>query len=156
QRLHQFGPDDLARQRWIIRASLATTAKGGGAVSFKLREPAGRASRDALLAAACAAGDRLGGPALPGGDGPPRTGGGIAGRGTRALGPVGIDLYHGLPGVALFLAYLGDVTGEARYTDLARAAVATLLRQAEGGRALGYSVGGFDGWGGVIYALAHL
>ena len=38
------------------------------------------------------------------------------------LAPLGYDLYNGLPGVALFLGYLGSVTGAARYAELARAA----------------------------------
>ena len=37
--------------------------------------------------------------------------------------PLATDLYGGLPGVALFLAYLGAMTGESRYTDLAQAAL---------------------------------
>jgi type 2 lantibiotic biosynthesis protein LanM len=72
-----------------------------------------------------------------------------------SLMPLGIDLYAGLPGVALFLAYLGAVTQTERYTTLARTAVDTLRRQVERSQFL-TQIGGFSGWGGVIYTLAHL
>jgi len=65
-------------------------------------------------------------------------------------------LYDGLAGVALFLAYLGDLTGEQRYTLLARDACATMLRRSEKSESPIASIGAFDGWGGIIYALTHL
>src|SRR2546422_2159220 len=40
-----------------------------------------------------------------------------------------VDLYDGLPGVTLFLAYLGATSGEDCYTELARAACNTMLRR---------------------------
>ena len=49
--------------------------------------------------------------------------------GRWGIAPLGLDLYDGLPGVALFLAYLGDRTREPRYTALARAALAGLRAQ---------------------------
>jgi lantibiotic modifying enzyme len=39
---------------------------------------------------------------------------------------LGTDLADGLPGVALFLAYLGAIAQEERYTTLAYAAATTL------------------------------
>ena len=41
-----------------------------------------------------------------------------------SISPLMLDLYGGLPGVALFLAYLGAISGETRYTQLAREACA--------------------------------
>jgi type 2 lantibiotic biosynthesis protein LanM len=85
-----------------------------------------------------------------------------------SLVPMGVDLYGGVPGVALFLAYLGEITGEGRYTALAQAALMTLRRQVEPcvdaqrapdrdkSKSLIPSIGGFSGWGGVIYTLTHL
>jgi type 2 lantibiotic biosynthesis protein LanM len=70
--------------------------------------------------------------------------------------PLGTDLYDGLPGVALFLGYLGHVTGQRRYTALSRAALATLRHHLRRSGDDLNAVGGFEGWGGVIYALAHL
>ena len=67
-----------------------------------------------------------------------------------------MDLDGGLPGIALFLAYLGQVLKQERYTALSQAALTALQRQIEErGSSVGM-IGGFDGWGGVIYVLTHL
>ncbi|MBK8989875.1 MAG: type 2 lantipeptide synthetase LanM family protein [Chloroflexi bacterium] len=70
------------------------------------------------------------------------------------------SLYSGLPGTALFLAHLGRVTGNGRYTTLAQQTINSVLRWVENPtlamkRALKL-IGGFDGWGGIVYALTHL
>jgi type 2 lantibiotic biosynthesis protein LanM len=67
---------------------------------------------------------------------------------------LGADLYDGLPGIALFLAYLGAITREERYTALAQAALNATRREHDQSSLT--SVGGFIGWGGVIYTLTHL
>jgi type 2 lantibiotic biosynthesis protein LanM len=156
ERLRQLGPDDLARQRWIIRASLVTSAKQGAMPSIALREPSAPGTREALLAAALKVGERLDALAVRSNQGASWIGLDIVGDGHWGLVPLGIDLYAGLPGVALFLGYLGAVTGEKRYANLAHAATATLLQQIDLGLRADFSVGGFDGWGGVVYTLAHL
>jgi type 2 lantibiotic biosynthesis protein LanM len=66
------------------------------------------------------------------------------------------DLYDGMPGVALFLAYLGALSGTERYTALAHAACATMRRTVQANRAELTWVGGFIGWGVVLYTLTHL
>jgi type 2 lantibiotic biosynthesis protein LanM len=73
-----------------------------------------------------------------------------------SLGPAPEDLYAGLPGIALFLGYLGAVAGEERWTALARAALDALLARFDGEGAGPASVGAFIGWGGIVYTLAHL
>jgi type 2 lantibiotic biosynthesis protein LanM len=156
KRFRGLDEDDLARQRWIIRASLATTIRSGALPSDSSpMPPSTSASRDALLAAAVAVGDRLGALALRAGSGASWLGLNLLGQGRWFLSPLGSDLYNGLPGVALFLAYLGRVTGEKRHTELAEAATTTLRQQAAPGQDLGNTIG-LDGWGGLIYALAHL
>jgi type 2 lantibiotic biosynthesis protein LanM len=157
KRFQGLSDEDLARQRWFIRASLATTVRpdalpSGVASPVHLGAPA---TRDALLAAAVAVGDRLEALALRAGTGASWLGLSLLGRGRWFLGPLGSDLYNGLPGVALFLAYLGHVTGEKRHRELAEATTATLRQQAAPGQDLGNTIG-LDGWGGLIYALAHL
>jgi len=72
------------------------------------------------------------------------------------LQPLNWSLYDGIPGVALFLAYLGAVTEEKRYTNLAKAALRTLQHQVRQNESLIKSIGGFSGWGGIIYTLSHL
>ena len=57
---------------------------------------------------------------------------GLTSRGDHrwSVTPLGTDLYGGLPGVALFLGYLGAITREDRFRALARAALSTALHQA--------------------------
>jgi type 2 lantibiotic biosynthesis protein LanM len=159
RRVGQLGEDDLARQLWFIRASLATlspVAEPAALPAGRLAEPRAAADRSRLLAAARAVGDRLEALALRGADDVTWIGLTLIKERQWALMPLGAGLYDGLPGVALFLAHLGALTGEGRYTALARAALAAQRRQLERGGALFTAVGGFNGWGGVIYALTHL
>ncbi|MEV4195200.1 lanthionine synthetase LanC family protein, partial [Streptomyces toxytricini] len=114
-----------------------------------------------LLAAACGLADELAGRAVHG-----------AGRANWlgleqvsgdhwAVLPMGGGLAQGYPGVALFLAQLGALTGAERYTALARQAVrplpalvSVLARDADLAAAVG--PGALDGIGGIAYALARL
>lgn len=159
RRLQQLSEDDLAQQLWFIRASLvtlSTTEKRVKQPTYRLTEPQTIASREQLLAAARAIGDRLEALALHGEHDVSWIGLTLTNDCHWSLDPLGIDLYDGLPGVALFLAYLGAITGEERYTALAQAALMTLRRQVERNQSFITSIGGFDGWGGVIYTLTHL
>jgi type 2 lantibiotic biosynthesis protein LanM len=159
RRVRQLDDGDLTKQLWIIRASLATlrtdtdSPEGPG---YELTEPRTVADPERLLAAARAAGDRLEELALRGAHDVSWVGLTLAPDRRWSLTPLGPDLYDGLSGVVLFLAYLGDVTGEQRYTALARAALATLRRQVERSRSSPNPVGAFSGWGGVIHCLTHL
>lgn len=73
-----------------------------------------------------------------------------------ALDSAGFHLYDGLPGIILFLAYLGAVTREDRYTALALAATATLRGKIEALLSSPMPIGAFHGWGGVVYTFTHL
>lgn len=72
------------------------------------------------------------------------------------LVPSGPDLYLGLPGIAFFLAYLGEATGDVRYTETARKALFAQKQQIAADPKLVKGIGAFNGWGGIIYALTHL
>ncbi|HYC89230.1 MAG TPA: type 2 lanthipeptide synthetase LanM family protein [Thermoanaerobaculia bacterium] len=72
------------------------------------------------------------------------------------LVPAGPDFYLGLTGVAFFLAHLGAATNEARYTEVARKAIFAQRRQLEADPAVVTAAGAFNGWGGIVYTLAHL
>jgi type 2 lantibiotic biosynthesis protein LanM len=109
-----------------------------------------------LLAAARAVGDRLVALALCEGDEATWIGLSLLKERQWLLLPLGHDLYGGLPGVALFLAYLGTASGEGRYTSLARSALAALRGQVKRQRSALKTVGGFEGWGGIVYTLTHL
>ncbi len=73
-----------------------------------------------------------------------------------AVQPLHWQLYDGLPGVALFLAYAGELLGTKKYTDLSRAAVDSLVDRLNVYARYIDSAGAFDGWCGVIYTLSHL
>jgi type 2 lantibiotic biosynthesis protein LanM len=163
RRLQRLSDADLAQQLWIIRASLATLATNDERVQPSTRQVALsqphpqpiQTQNERLLAAACAVGDRLETLALRGEQNVSWLGMVLESDHAWSLMPLGIDLYGGLPGVALFLAYLGAVTQTERYTELAQAATDTLRRQMERSEYITL-LGGFSGWGGVIYTLAHL
>jgi type 2 lantibiotic biosynthesis protein LanM len=156
RRVGQLSERDLERQLWIVRASIATLSsviegpEGRSALPAEERE----AASSELLAAACKIGGRLEELAL-GGDEVCWLGLGLHDEKTWKLSPLAGDFYDGLPGVILFLAYLGAVSGTARYTKLAKAALQTLRRQMTEGPGLKL-VGGFIGWGGLIYCFTHL
>ncbi|MFL6334562.1 MAG: type 2 lanthipeptide synthetase LanM family protein [Pyrinomonadaceae bacterium] len=162
RRLGRLSDEDLAQQVWFIRASLATLASGeedwlwpGYRLEENARSPARERLRERLLAEARRVGDRLEELALR--DEKDTTWLGLAyGQQHWALVPLGEDLYGGVPGIILFLAYLGALTGEGRYTDLARAALATLRLGLSHTRTQIKMIGAFQGWGGVIYLLTHL
>jgi type 2 lantibiotic biosynthesis protein LanM len=159
RRVQQMSDEDLARQLWFIRASLATLP--GDTVptptpTAGLFPPRESADREQLVAAARTIGDRLEALALQGAREVTWIGLALGDERQGSLQPLGLDLYDGLPGVVLFLAYLGACTGEDRYTILAHGALATLRRQVERGQTFFTSLGGFNGWGGVIYAYTHL
>lgn len=156
----QLSDTDLPRQVWIIRASLTALVMGKGQLSWSQdheAEPQGSISRDQLLAAACAAGDRLSQLALYGAQGEAAwLALSLLHERTWALTPVSTDMYNGISGIALFLGYLGAISGEERYTMLAQAALQSLRLQIEHSPPDFGVIGGFSGWGGIIYVLAHL
>lgn len=159
RRLQQLGEADLQRQLWIIRASLTSlylsTEEQQGHSSYKLIESPTIADAQSVLMAARAVGDRLETLALQGEQDASWIGLTLVNDRHWSVAPLGYDLYDGLPGVILFLAYLGAICAEDRYTNLARSALQTLQKQLEQSHWI-EQIGGFSGWGGIIYTLTHL
>lgn len=159
RRVQQLSEHDLVQQRWFIHASLATLPLETDHARWPTYRPTGAqtgSNRERLLAAARAVGDRLEELAVRGEDDVSWIGLTPTNEGHYSLTGLRSDLYAGLPGVLLFLAYLGTVTREDRYTALAQAALTGMRRQVELSRGFITSIGGFNGWGGVIYTLAHV
>ncbi len=157
-RLLGLNEDDLQQQLWLIRASLATLGsheQQGRAPGYELIEPNTVVDHEQLLGAAQAIGERLGKLALRGSQCLSWIGLTLDDRDQWRLTPLETDLYDGLPGVILFLAYLDAVTGEGKYSELARQALVTFRRQVEQTRSSLETIGGFVGWGGIIYTLTH-
>lgn len=158
----QLDDKDLAQQIWIIRASLTSMHTGVDRAqwpSYHLTEPADIPDRQQLLDAARAIGERLDALARRSENDSAWIGLTIVQGRHWSLEPLGLDLYSGVPGIALFLAYLGTVTEDERYTAHARASLTTIRRQVA--RSLssnfaGMTIGSFTGWGGVIYTLTQM
>ena len=74
------------------------------------------------------------------------------------LGPATADLYGGTAGTALFLAFLGHITHEDRFTRLAERAARATRRAFEGsaGTPSGDVAGGFAGSTSQLYVLSQL
>ena len=158
-RLQQLSDDDLQKQVWFIRASLTTLAmvgEQGKWPRYLLKQPQNIASKEQLLEAARAIGDRLEELALKGEQDVTWIGLTLLNQKHWTLVPLGTELYHGLSGIILFLAYLGKITQQKRYTSLAEAALISLQRKIETSKTSLESIGAFEGWGGIIYTLTHL
>lgn len=166
RKVSQLGEEDLEKQLWFIRASLAAHAPRYEPGQRRPRRPEANvapaeALREGLVEAAREVGERLGTLAFrPAGkdaaDDVAWVGlTPVGGRNLR-LKPLGSDLYSGLPGVALFLAHLAAVTGDEAPAELARAALASTARLVEAEGPTLRSLGAFDGWGGLIYAFTEI
>jgi len=163
RRVSQLSHEDCERQAWIIHASLATLPmnektenRGLKIEDGAIRDPQPSILVSRLRAAAQAVGDRLEALALRGRDDASWIGLMLERDRFWSIERCGMDLDSGLPGVALFLAYLGQVLKQERYTALSQAALLALQRQIEERKTSAGLIGGFDGWGGVIYVLTHL
>lgn len=161
QRLAYLSEEDLTRQCWMIQAtftSVAAATKQKAKQKKILPLPQIPATHEKLINAARAIGDELCAQAIWRG-----SAAGWLGVAQNAdlhwdLQPADISLYHGNTGMALFLAYLGSITGEQRYTAHARAALATIRYDLEllqrNPRFM--NIGGFFGLASVVYLFAHL
>ncbi len=158
QRVEQLDKEDESRQLWFLQAALAGPFPGTAWSPARTPavEPSGAADRERLLRAATAVADRLEATAVTRAGHASWIGLMPAGGQHWTVGPLGLDLYSGLPGVALFLAYLGVVTNAPRFTSLADAALSTARAKMEGRPATLRSIGAFGDWGGMLYSLSHL
>ena len=159
--IQQLGEDDLARQIWMIQASFTSRLmdhEPGVNKRLQLQSSHLGITQERLVAAGRAVGDHLCDLALRNED----TAGWLSvnqskGREWR-LQPTDTDLYHGTSGIALFLGYLGAVTGEALYIDLTEAALQSvryMVEQQKNDQNYG-AIGAFEGLGSTIYLLSHL
>jgi type 2 lantibiotic biosynthesis protein LanM len=157
--IQQLSEQDMARQIWIIRSSLSSVDSVSAAVQ---RRDCGSlnniapVSRQDFLDAAIAVGEHLEAWAIRGDDDATWLSVDGVNPHSFSLAPVQLNLYDGLPGVILFLAYLGSQTGATRYKELARAGMRALRRQLHKYPESVSSIGGFVGWGGLIYTFNQL
>jgi type 2 lantibiotic biosynthesis protein LanM len=165
RRIELLDEEDLRRQLWLLRLSLGTLLLNRDDLEWTSYTPdpdAPRLSpeelRESLIRHARAVGDWFAEMAVR--EGNYASWIGLEYRDKRwSLEPTPEDLYAGLPGIALFLGFLGEIAGDPAATGLARAALATLLLQLETWTDEGKgpaAIGAFQGWGGTVWALAHL
>ncbi|MFY9824463.1 MAG: type 2 lanthipeptide synthetase LanM family protein, partial [Thermoanaerobaculia bacterium] len=165
RRLELLGEEDLRRQLWLLRLSLGTLLLNRDDLEWTSYTPdtnaprlSSAALRESLIRHARAVGDWFAEMAVREGDYASWIG--LEYRDKRwSLEPTPEDLYAGLPGIALFLGFLGEIARDPAATRLARAALATLLLQLETWTGDGKgpaSIGAFQGWGGTVWTFAHL
>lgn len=158
ERLALLDDRDCERQLDLIRAALATSRIRRGSdiemPRFRVPQPAVAAlGWTRCLEAAGEVAERLHALAWRRGSFAAWSGIIPDAAGRWRLAPAGSDLYTGAAGIALFLGYLGRVTGDARHRRLAEEAIATASRE----RALlPAELHGIGGAAGLVYALAHL
>jgi type 2 lantibiotic biosynthesis protein LanM len=155
--LGRLDSGEIARQVWLLRNSFGAREIGRRP---PLRSVAPESDRELeageLLEAAARVGHRLESLAFRDGREAHWLGPALQGPRSWSLQPAGPDLYFGLPGIVLFLAQLGALTGEERFSRLARLGVTSLRRQLRLGGERIDTPGGFSGWGGIVWSLAHL
>ena len=159
RRIRQFDEQDLYRQIWVIQASFATKVLGHGSATWKsshLLPPQGEASQERLLQAAHAVGDRLCETAIIGKNEVSWLDFHLTRERIWNVSVTGFDLYSGVAGICLFLAYLGAATSESRYTTLAHQIVDAFHFYKDAGDENTLSSGAFQGWGGLIYLYTQL
>jgi type 2 lantibiotic biosynthesis protein LanM len=149
RRIESLGEDDLAAQVWLMRTSLAPRLR----LTAESAAHWEKLDRDVLVRNACVVGDRV--LSLASHSPHPRWHGvQVDTDGTWRPGPVDTALYDGSAGIALFLAMLGKVAEEDRYTSAARAVVGGDLVHAAG--EVTGPIGGYTGVGGTVYVLTAL
>ncbi len=161
KRLEQLGKQDLERQIWIITASFDGAALETRSLPKKplaLQPSRTSATRKRLLTAAQAIGGRLEKDALREGDAVGWLSLSEVREQEWALLPAGLDLYSGLPGITLFLAYLERLTGSQHALSLAQAALYSIhaLLDHSNHQQIFSTIGAFEGWGGMLYLYSHL
>lgn len=155
---------DRRDQEWIISAALATRAAAGGhrSVAPLPGTLAGTAAPpERLLVSACALADQIVAGHLAEGDRVNWLGLELVDDRQWLVLPMGASLGSGYLGVALFLAQVTELSGIARYADMARRALYGLPRMFDAvadrpDLVAAIGCGGFHGLGGIAYALARL
>jgi type 2 lantibiotic biosynthesis protein LanM len=159
RRIGQLNDEEMHRQVWFIRASLASLDADGDSPfvpTYRLVEAQTSASQARLFAGVQAVADHLVATAIYGKDDVAWVGMDLVRERNWEIVPLGDDLYGGISGIALFLAYAGANLHNEEYTALAQRAAYTMVRHIVMFGAEMGGTGGFKGWGGTLYALTHL
>lgn len=160
QKINGLSTADLQKQIWLIQAAIATTKEGtlplptwiSAEENLKIRTPQDAvklATRIGDYLEVCAFTEEnaanwmsLSASSLDGQQ--------------RVLSVAGHDMFDGITGNILCLAYLHKITGKESYKTLANKALSGLLYNIEHEKIVIPRLGAFSGWGGVFYVLTHL
>jgi type 2 lantibiotic biosynthesis protein LanM len=156
RRLRGFGERDLERQLWYLGAAMSTLSSRSERLWDPPSLPAAPAPPEALLGEACRIGDRLEHLAVVRDDEAGWVGLALVRGEHWAPSPTNLDLYGGLPGIVLFLAYLAAATGERRYRELAERGFVGIRRQVAALAGNPWSPAAFQGRSGLVYLWLHL
>ncbi|OJT26518.1 MrsM protein [Archangium sp. Cb G35] len=162
ERLARMDEKDCAWQVSLIRKSMVSLDKGRGtarpAASTTPPPSLPPASREDCLAAAVSIGEQLAARAIRGKTDVSWIGMSLEdlGQWRWSLSPLGTDLYEGVGGVSLFLAYLARETGRADFEQLARAGLETVRDAWRNPDPSDAGVGAYVGRTSSAYVLAHL
>ncbi|MFY9223611.1 MAG: type 2 lanthipeptide synthetase LanM family protein [Blastocatellia bacterium] len=160
-RLQQLSEKDLTKQTWIIRASFITLIEDTEDIkpkSYKFISSNRKTfDNNALIKTASAIGDQLVNLAITDKNKAAWLGLQVGNLDNYYISSSKLDLYDGLAGTTLFLAYLGYITNQSVYTDLAKQALENIRHQIKRAKNKDLkNTGGFGGLGGIIYLLTHL
>ncbi len=158
QRIGDLTEADLVRQKWLITATVSSTQSSPRPrARIPVHDGAGgEPYREDCLDMACRIGDRLSALAFSDSKYVSWFEPVILSKRRTSIEPVGLSLYNGLPGITLFLAYLGKVSNQARYTELAQQGLATILRKLDCSAQAREGIGAFYGLAGIVYLYVHL
>jgi len=161
-RLASLSEDDLVFQEWLVRASLGTLALKRDDLDWptyprgdRVDVPDEHRLRVCLIEAAVRVGDRLAELAIRRDDEVTW----LAMAYTRdhwSVDAMMEDLYGGTSGLILFMAHLGALSGERRFTELARLALGSMTRRVERVRDEITVPGLYQGWGGLVLVCSRL
>jgi class II lanthipeptide synthase len=158
-RISALGDRDLAFQRRLIRGTVDRAVDGEPPAAT--RRARAITAQDAGVAMARRLGEILDSAAIRAGDSAAWIGRGPIDHDHRSVRAIGLNLYAGATGIALFLAALGRIDGDNRFGDLAVAALGPVrsLRAADDGGARAarlIGLGGGLGIGSIVYGLARI
>lgn len=158
-----LGPAHRERQLWIASAHLATRSTGTGPITAEAGPAAGAADEELCeraLAAAQGIADRIEAASYRNAGRIGWLGLDFSASGRWSVAPLGVELYNGYAGVALFLAQLAAVTGADRYAESARGVLELMTGYVQErfdgplARRDRCELGAFNGLSGVALAFA--
>lgn len=161
QRIRSLCADDLARQLWFVRTSFAT--KSMGTQRRHRKDEVSVIAQDVrnqdFISVATHIAKRLDQLSLTHDRAHSWMGVTSQSGENWHISPVGLDLYSGLSGIALFFAYFEKVTGNKSYTTLTSDICSNIIRKTAETESMVQgkgAIGAFGSLGGAIYALSHL